>query len=393
MVVCDAGGGTVDLISYKITNLKPLQVVESAQGEGGLCGGAYVNARFEAHVKARLGEDRLNRYKLQKPKAWRMSLDYFEERVKRWFGATSMDIFEVPFPGLPDDEEAGIEDNCMILTTQQVKQIFDKIMQDITVLVDHQVQALQGYGEKVSAIICVGGLGQSAYLLQHLKAYFQTDLPPMYSSVSNSGSARASVPDSENRAIEVMVSTDSWTACVRGALQRGLQDSFVISRKCRYAYGSSYDDYFQEGVHPISSRYWCNIQEKWMARSVMRWYVTKGETIVNERKVSFSFRRIWKRDLQGQSNSIVSDPIYASTATLVPRMVSDTSVSKVCTLTSDLATVPPGCYKKTYNPSRQTVWTLEYDLVMRINSANIEFSLEIAGQPYGSVSASFDHIQ
>ena len=31
-VVCDAGGGTVDLIAYKITSLKPLRVEESAVG-------------------------------------------------------------------------------------------------------------------------------------------------------------------------------------------------------------------------------------------------------------------------------------------------------------------------------------------------------------------------
>ena len=33
-VVCDAGGGTVDLISYKICALSPLKVTECAVGEG-----------------------------------------------------------------------------------------------------------------------------------------------------------------------------------------------------------------------------------------------------------------------------------------------------------------------------------------------------------------------
>lgn len=55
-VLCDAGGGTVDLISYTITKLRPtLQVKEAAQGTGGLCGSAFLNRRFGEFLKKRLG--------------------------------------------------------------------------------------------------------------------------------------------------------------------------------------------------------------------------------------------------------------------------------------------------------------------------------------------------
>lgn len=45
-VVCDAGGGTVDLITYKITELTPLKIEESVVGSGGLCGSTYLNRRW-----------------------------------------------------------------------------------------------------------------------------------------------------------------------------------------------------------------------------------------------------------------------------------------------------------------------------------------------------------
>jgi molecular chaperone DnaK (HSP70) len=46
-VLCDAGGGTVDLISYTITQLYPiLKVKEAASGTGGLCGSTFLNRRF-----------------------------------------------------------------------------------------------------------------------------------------------------------------------------------------------------------------------------------------------------------------------------------------------------------------------------------------------------------
>lgn len=43
-VLCDAGGGTVDLISYKITRVDPyLEVEEAAVGSGDKCGASYID--------------------------------------------------------------------------------------------------------------------------------------------------------------------------------------------------------------------------------------------------------------------------------------------------------------------------------------------------------------
>lgn len=57
-VVCDAGGGTVDLISYTIDQLHPvLQVKEAAPGSGGLCGSTYLNRRFQEFLESKLGSE------------------------------------------------------------------------------------------------------------------------------------------------------------------------------------------------------------------------------------------------------------------------------------------------------------------------------------------------
>lgn len=58
VVVVDAGGGTVDLISYTITGLKPiLEVQEAAPGSGALCGSTFLNMRFAKFLKAKLGKE------------------------------------------------------------------------------------------------------------------------------------------------------------------------------------------------------------------------------------------------------------------------------------------------------------------------------------------------
>lgn len=57
-VLCDAGGGTVDLISYTITQLHPkLEIIEAAPGTGGLCGSTFLNRRFAAFLEEKLGDE------------------------------------------------------------------------------------------------------------------------------------------------------------------------------------------------------------------------------------------------------------------------------------------------------------------------------------------------
>ena len=57
-VLCDAGGGTVDLISYKVAALKPLlRIEEAASGTGSSCGSTFLNRIFQKFMKEKLGND------------------------------------------------------------------------------------------------------------------------------------------------------------------------------------------------------------------------------------------------------------------------------------------------------------------------------------------------
>ncbi|KAL9574715.1 hypothetical protein ACKAV7_001127 [Fusarium commune] len=54
MVICDAGGGTVDLISYQIESISPFVVKECVKGDGGLCGGVFLDEQFLELIKRKL---------------------------------------------------------------------------------------------------------------------------------------------------------------------------------------------------------------------------------------------------------------------------------------------------------------------------------------------------
>jgi len=85
-VLCDAGGGTVDLISYTVSALKPiLQVEEAAMGTGRICGSTFLNRIFQRYLTEKLGlneewddevvEDAMKRFDLVTKKVFRGDLN------------------------------------------------------------------------------------------------------------------------------------------------------------------------------------------------------------------------------------------------------------------------------------------------------------------------------
>lgn len=57
-ILCDAGGGTVDLISYRITALRPvLKIEEVSPGSGSLCGSSFLNRIFRRIVYQKFKHD------------------------------------------------------------------------------------------------------------------------------------------------------------------------------------------------------------------------------------------------------------------------------------------------------------------------------------------------
>ena len=57
-VLCDCGGGTVDLISYRIAALKPiLKVTEAVPGTGDICGSTIIDRYFEKFLREKFADD------------------------------------------------------------------------------------------------------------------------------------------------------------------------------------------------------------------------------------------------------------------------------------------------------------------------------------------------
>ncbi|KAI1181658.1 actin-like ATPase domain-containing protein [Nemania serpens] len=151
-VVVDAGGGTVDIISYELNELEPLSVSECVEGEGALCGDTFLNKEFEALLKSYIGKvawDKMNCAEIR-----RLMNNEWEHGIKEAFNGEP-DYYTVELPSRAQ---------CVTLklSSDELRPIFDKIVSQISRL--------------YQLVILVGGFGRSPYLLNYLRKELDSGL-------------------------------------------------------------------------------------------------------------------------------------------------------------------------------------------------------------------------
>jgi len=397
IVVCDAGGGTVDLISYRIAQVNPLAVEESQVGKGGLCGSAFLNHGFEEHVKFRVGAAELQRLQKQNPAAWETSLKHFEDYVKRNLNDRPED-FNIPLYGVADSETAGVAMGYFKLSHDQAKAIFEPVVQQILDLIKDQVSAVHASSGLVSAILLVGGFGQSNYLHARIKSHFNgLNFPPEYSEIStpetiaNSINGLRNTTNRPNRIIEVMQPINAWTAVARGAVMRGLQGSIALARMTRYHYGIRTTAIFDPTEHLLVDRFWDPITETFRVGNRMVWYLARGVAVSDEEAISHQFSRSFTVEaIDGGGPLPCKVSVLASPRMIAPALFHDNFL-KVCTVTCDLREAPARLFLQRRAPSGKAYYYLNFTLEMTVSSASLSFSLIINGETFAVTSTSYDH--
>ncbi|KAF3910447.1 hypothetical protein ABW20_dc0107046 [Dactylellina cionopaga] len=183
-IICDAGGGTVDLISYEIGETQPnLRLREAIAGTGGKCGSSYIDEAFLKFLHEKIGPSFANESIWSKKDIGRgSSLMKTFDSIKKSFGQTTNDVWFVELPvSVEDNEEAGIMDNELELTADDVKNLFDPVVANVIALVKEQVDAIRSdtQTQAVSTIFLVGGFGESQYLYQSLNSWAAKQQPPL----------------------------------------------------------------------------------------------------------------------------------------------------------------------------------------------------------------------
>ncbi|KAJ6786294.1 hypothetical protein PWT90_00834 [Aphanocladium album] len=167
IVLCDAGGGTVDLISYEVESTNPkLELKEVVEPKGGIAGSMFLNTGFKEAVKEIIPSDKWQSFKGSKAMA--TAEKQFDMVIKRDFQGILEEDFYVNFTraNLKDDPSHGLISDVWEMPGAKVKKIFDPLINDILRLVRDQVQAVVSQQKVVKAIFLVGGFGNNQYLRQ-----------------------------------------------------------------------------------------------------------------------------------------------------------------------------------------------------------------------------------
>ncbi|KAK6341573.1 hypothetical protein TWF696_008644 [Orbilia brochopaga] len=218
-VICDAGGGTVDLISYEITATEPgLRLKEAAVGTGAKCGSSYIDEAFLQLLRSKIGKD------FDNPEIWTekhigkgSSLMRTFDSIKRSLGQTTNDLWFLELPVRVDDNELmGIMDNELEFTARELKSLFDPVVSKVIRLVADQVHLIRSTrgDDAVSTVFLVGGFGESYYLYERIAEWATRQTPPLV----------------------VVNPSRSWSAIMRGAIIQTLEPA-IRSRRLRQHYG------------------------------------------------------------------------------------------------------------------------------------------------------------
>ncbi|KAL6364534.1 hypothetical protein LRP88_01937 [Fusarium phalaenopsidis] len=179
VMVCDLGGGTVDITSYEVQSISPrLKLRELCVGGGGKCGGTFVDRNFHAHMEKHFGEA-FTSLDPEITGPGSRFMDQFE-MAKRDFSLnqpkTRPHRLHLPMESLRLSLESKKHYDSrfgyVLITQEDMKSLFDPVGDKIICLVADQVNRLKKETSKaIDHLVLVGGFGSSPYIKERLKEW------------------------------------------------------------------------------------------------------------------------------------------------------------------------------------------------------------------------------
>ncbi|KAG6041415.1 hypothetical protein E4U41_004513 [Claviceps citrina] len=333
-VICDAGGGTVDLISYRVSEKSPFTLKECVKGDGGLCGGIFLDKSFLELVEKKVGP---SWRKVSKNEELEFMNDKWEHGIKRQFRGTPR-TWRVDTPGAVTRPGLQKRARGIDLETSEILTVFDPIIRQYVIL--------------------VGGFGRNSYLRDCL----------------------ARTVDAGTKVLQSQ-GTKPWVAICRGAVLYGITllrlprsgSVKVESRVSRMSYGIIVQELFNRRKHLVEDKYFDCLDDKWKARRQMSWFLKQGQKLSAK-------TRIWKsfHYAQDEPLGIVTEEFYVS-ASHEPPTRQDDSVTQLCSVTWNKV-APFESLPVHYNAAGKEYRKLEFDIEMTCDGTSIHFTIYYKGK-------------
>ncbi|PNS16894.1 Heat shock protein 12B [Sphaceloma murrayae] len=393
--ICDAGGGTIDLITYRVDKLRPPQFREVVPGTGGIGGGALIDHAFMVYLRDHLGREYFDQISRENPRAWSIAIEFFRDNVKRRFnpysGSCEDTTFQIPVPGIPNHAAAKISDGYLNLSGADLASFFERSIVTTLGLLDEQIHATEVAGFDIAAVLLVGGLGQSAYLRRRIQIHLSgpANVDPTLLRNQDQNATMHSVSGKSRSHIQVIQPVNAWSAIARGATLQGFPgiDS-VASRKARHHYGVVFDDVFNPSKHPESCKKWDGFAETWRAADQMYWLINKGDTIKTGAVVRNPYERYWFYD---DVVDEISEKLYICEDDEAPTKLND-RVKHLVTVSVDSPerVIPPRAFIKERTSAGEPFKKLTYDVGLMQQSGQLTFDFRLKNTVLGMAKVQFE---
>jgi len=269
-VVCDAGGGTVDLVSYRVQSCDPFVMEVVGRVTGAKCGATQVDRAFfrwlETVIESRQiysGDLGTGGHYTIMPAGRAMFRQF--EAIKFTFDGTTDGSITLPRRvQLRNTDEARdrVRQGILKITTGDLTEMFKEPVGQTLKLVTGQVLQVKARGDNVTNIFMSGGFAANPHLMNKVKAFAR-----MHS-------------------VEVESGPDCWGAVAKGAVLKGMGLGAHAPRPvqtCPRHYGISVNEmYAAYKDHGDAETFRDPLSGCDMARGQMIWLIRKGDLILRD---------------------------------------------------------------------------------------------------------------
>ncbi|RHZ65659.1 Hsp70 family protein [Aspergillus thermomutatus] len=369
VLICDCGGGTVDVTSYLISEVSPhLSFHELTSAVGGMCGATAIDRNFYLLMSERFGAAFNDLPFTQKAPGSKFMV-LFQE-IKETFCCSAEDrVYRLglnmalnnPNPSFFDPETLDV-----LLSSNDLRGIFDPVLRQITQLIHHQIEsANQEVGRFIiNKIVSVGGFSQSPYLRERISATFAVD-------------GKLAVLTPANPQAKVML----------GAAIRGLGGPQPTTRKCRRHYGFERSPPFHPGLNNDMTAFGDVNGTRAIPRFVS-WVLSKGERYAQNHTVTQDLVVIHR---SGDSLIKITN-LYGCNDMTPPERVDHPGVYLIAQIMCDFASVNLAQFQHQLTSGKME-YCLEYSIQITFGAQDdLQFRAVSQGQTVGQTTVNFARV-
>ncbi|KAH7067280.1 hypothetical protein BKA63DRAFT_521873 [Paraphoma chrysanthemicola] len=372
VVIVDAGGGTVDAVTYKCKTSEPLRLLaEVVAPDSIMRGSSFINEKFEKKLEKVLREETylFNNGRTLKSIVQSRTAT-FENKDKRRIDVSNRKTLPMAIrvDYLRENPNKGFYQNIVPFSLQTIKKFFAAPLKGVEEVLDSQLERAQNAGCRVEKIILTGGFGQSPSLKSHLENYLAKKL--------------YAIGDRP----KLIVPRSPSTTVARGAVLRALNKKDGPARITQCSYGFLCSMPYEPEEIDAHKGTKCRINaadgERYVD-GVIKWVIQAGEQVENMQAFTFpvmhTFSNITRKRLLCSEQLWMSDkchPLhYRKSHPLNKGAEQVGSIEVDMSFLRDQGRITPQWPSETssYYGTQKKHWEVHYEVALIVEGRSIRF--------------------